>query len=120
MLQAEFKYFFLPFSSDRYSSLAGLVARFGRVARLKLHNEAARLLLAFTGFGEKAMHVVPARGGELVLDAPDFLENQVPLAFSHLIFQRLNHKVPLKAPLGYKFPGVHAPALRPAGGAAAQ
>jgi hypothetical protein len=35
------------------------------------------MLLPFAGFREKTMHVMPARGGQLIFDAPDFLEHNI-------------------------------------------
>jgi hypothetical protein len=46
----------------------------------------AGVLLAFPRFGEKAMHVVPPRGGQFILDAPDFLEDQVAAALHRWFF----------------------------------
>ena len=43
------------------------------VLGLKAHRQMAGKFLAFPGLGKEAVYVVPTRGGQLVLGAPDLL-----------------------------------------------
>lgn len=64
-------------------TLTSGLAAFG----LQIYGRVAGTLLALARFGEKAMHVVSAGGGQLVLDAPDFLKRHVASAFECSFFR---------------------------------
>ena len=49
--------------------------------RLKVDDRVAGMFLAWAGVREKAMPIVPPRGGQFVFEAPDFLEHQIAAAF---------------------------------------
>lgn len=50
---------------------------------LKVHERMAGMFLAFPCFGEKAMHVVSACGGQFILDAPETLSPPFPQFNGH-------------------------------------
>ena len=49
---------------------------------LQVHDRMAGKLLPFAGVGKETMNVVPARSGQSILDAPDFLKHQVAAALN--------------------------------------
>lgn len=52
------------------------MSRFAALA-LQVHNPVARMFLALVRIGKKPVNVVPASGGQLIFDAPDFLKHHV-------------------------------------------
>jgi hypothetical protein len=59
---------------------------------LEVYDGVAGVFLALAGFGEEAVNIVTAGGGEFVFDAPDFAQDKVPLGrFDLLFLQKVAH-----------------------------
>src|ERR1019366_9510146 len=75
----------------------------------------AAMLLPLAGFSEKAMNIVAPGCGQFVLDAPDFLEDQIAPTLDARFIWGLRHMIRLKVLRACRWTAVHSLELEPAG-----